>query len=339
MATHEGKNDHGRRWARVPTGNETCGFCFMLSSRGYDYLTAKSAGEGDGHSHFYDSCDCMIVQEPADGGEVDGYNYKAMGKHFNRYYEAFGGDVNKACKALGDDLYATKKLVEAGVLDPVEYSHFGIWEYWSVCAKALKIAKRPDEAENVSKITAAFSRAQNRRSKAEMLNDSLYAQDKPAIEREAAELESKLKKLWGMKDKSQYLEFIRSSALDGSIDAEAETQIFGKELQLARWLSSLGWNIRFRNANKHKDTDGKTSDFLIDEVLWEAKRIESPHLAKIARRITQKLDRQGPRFIVDLSTNSIEEDLAEFKIALLLDDPKIEEIMIVRDGYVKLLRK
>lgn len=46
------------RFARVPTGSETCDFCIMLASRGFDYLSANNAG-ADGHYHA--NCDCRIV--------------------------------------------------------------------------------------------------------------------------------------------------------------------------------------------------------------------------------------------------------------------------------------
>lgn len=46
-------------WARVPSGSETCGFCFMLSTRGFDYESEFSAG-GAGHK-FHLHCDCIIV--------------------------------------------------------------------------------------------------------------------------------------------------------------------------------------------------------------------------------------------------------------------------------------
>ena len=46
-------------WARVPSGAETCGFCFMLSTRGFDYKSKFSAG-GAGHK-FHLRCDCIIV--------------------------------------------------------------------------------------------------------------------------------------------------------------------------------------------------------------------------------------------------------------------------------------
>lgn len=50
--------DKGARFARVPTGLETCTFCLMLASRGAVYHTRKSAGEW---KHFHRGCDCKVV--------------------------------------------------------------------------------------------------------------------------------------------------------------------------------------------------------------------------------------------------------------------------------------
>ena len=50
--------DKGARFARVPTGFETCTFCLMLASRGAVYHTRKSAGEV---KHFHRGCDCKVV--------------------------------------------------------------------------------------------------------------------------------------------------------------------------------------------------------------------------------------------------------------------------------------
>lgn len=46
------------RFARVPSGSETCTFCLMLASRGPVYLTAESAGQLD---HYHANCKCRIV--------------------------------------------------------------------------------------------------------------------------------------------------------------------------------------------------------------------------------------------------------------------------------------
>lgn len=63
----------GVRFARVPTGSETCTFCSMLASRGAVYHSRKTAGE---QSHYHRRCDCKIVPGFEDGPDaeiVEGY--------------------------------------------------------------------------------------------------------------------------------------------------------------------------------------------------------------------------------------------------------------------------
>ena len=61
----------GVRYARVPVGAETCGFCIMLASRGFAYTTPEAA------SHAHDGCDCKVVPG-FDGVEVEGYDPDAL---------------------------------------------------------------------------------------------------------------------------------------------------------------------------------------------------------------------------------------------------------------------
>lgn len=66
--------DRGVRFARVPTGFETCTFCIMLASRGAVYHTRKSAGE---FRHFHRHCDCKVVpgfEDDPDAELVEGVN-------------------------------------------------------------------------------------------------------------------------------------------------------------------------------------------------------------------------------------------------------------------------
>lgn len=62
-------------WARIPSGTETCGWCFMLSTRGFAYTSEAKAG-GLGHK-FHLHCDCIIVPGKKET-TVEGYNPKAM---------------------------------------------------------------------------------------------------------------------------------------------------------------------------------------------------------------------------------------------------------------------
>lgn len=56
------------RWARVPSGRETCAFCFMLASRGFVYHSQWEAG-GAGHD-YHRHCDCEIIPN-FQGGQFD----------------------------------------------------------------------------------------------------------------------------------------------------------------------------------------------------------------------------------------------------------------------------
>ncbi len=68
----------GVRFARVPTGRETCTFCIMLASRGAVYHSRKTAGE---FKHFHRRCDCKVVpgfEDDPDAELVQGCKPKEM---------------------------------------------------------------------------------------------------------------------------------------------------------------------------------------------------------------------------------------------------------------------
>lgn len=74
--------DKGVRFARVPTGFETCTFCLMLASRGAVYHTRKTAGE---FKHFHRRCDCKIVpsfEDDADAELVEGVRPKELRERY-----------------------------------------------------------------------------------------------------------------------------------------------------------------------------------------------------------------------------------------------------------------
>lgn len=73
-----GSRSHSRvRFARVPSGAETCEFCLTLGSLGFYYFTRDSAGLY-GHNHAH--CDCAIVPSfsGAGGLAVPGYDPQAL---------------------------------------------------------------------------------------------------------------------------------------------------------------------------------------------------------------------------------------------------------------------
>lgn len=70
------------KYARVPSGGETCDFCIMLASRGAVYRDEDAAG------HAHAGCDCRVV--PDFGGGIEGYDpdaYYDMYQHPEKYPE------------------------------------------------------------------------------------------------------------------------------------------------------------------------------------------------------------------------------------------------------------
>lgn len=107
-----GRRDSAKpRYARVPSGAETCPFCVMLASRGFVYLTEGRAGAVD---HYHADCDCRIVcswdtyasgvsrRRSADV-EVEGYDMDAL-------YDRYVDDLHSGRLKLGDVAKSTSHV-------------------------------------------------------------------------------------------------------------------------------------------------------------------------------------------------------------------------------------
>ncbi|MDR0514628.1 MAG: hypothetical protein LBG81_05650 [Coriobacteriaceae bacterium] len=101
---------NGLRWARVPTGSYTCGFCIMLASRGFVYRSQASAGGlGGWHSH----CNCQVIaSNDTDNLLLEGYDP-------DRLYEAY----TDAAATIGST--DPKRIGKELELRTVEWIRFG----------------------------------------------------------------------------------------------------------------------------------------------------------------------------------------------------------------------
>ena len=82
---HNARKDPKKpRYARVPSGSETCGFCLMLASFGFHYNTEEAA------SHAHQNCDCRVV--PSFGkASVRGYDADGMYGRYKDVLNTLGG--------------------------------------------------------------------------------------------------------------------------------------------------------------------------------------------------------------------------------------------------------
>lgn len=120
MANAKRDKEAGVRFARVPTGRETCAFCFMLATRGAVYHTRTSAGEmGQYHSH----CDCKIV--PGFGGDhkfdelVEGWRPKEALARLSEIERETG------CKVDGKNWKANETVTESMLLRDKDWLYYG----------------------------------------------------------------------------------------------------------------------------------------------------------------------------------------------------------------------
>ncbi len=123
------------RYARVPSGRETCGFCFMLSSRGFVYRSEETAGS----THAYHrGCDCVIVPGfkgvPA-SDQVEGYDPDGMRERWAACQDAAGTDSD--LRDRWDAMTKEQRSRYKGKSDPERYHRF-------VNAQAIREAETRD---------------------------------------------------------------------------------------------------------------------------------------------------------------------------------------------------
>lgn len=99
-----GKRDRLKpRFARVPSGVETCSFCIMLASRGFVYYNGKNGEK----VHNHDNCRCVYVPGFNVDMKIEGYDpdsYYDMYRNPEKYPE-----LKEARNARRREIYAEKK--------------------------------------------------------------------------------------------------------------------------------------------------------------------------------------------------------------------------------------
>lgn len=90
-----GRRDRKKpRYARVPSGAETCTFCLMLASRGFVYTSRMAAGD---LNHYHANCDCRIVPSWNESS-VQGYD---PAKYYAQWKDAMYADAQERADKNG----------------------------------------------------------------------------------------------------------------------------------------------------------------------------------------------------------------------------------------------
>lgn len=96
------------KFARVPTGDETCDFCLMLASRGFVYSSEATAGAVK-LDHYHSGCDCRVVCQWGDGS-VEGYNTQAI---YDRWQDAIDAKARERAERNGTTVSEERAAIMA----------------------------------------------------------------------------------------------------------------------------------------------------------------------------------------------------------------------------------
>ena len=88
------RDKRGVRYARVPTGPETCAWCIMTAGLGYWFMSEESA------SHTHRGCDCVIVADMVERPGTGDYRDVQMDGYDSSVYRKMWQDAN-ALRANG----------------------------------------------------------------------------------------------------------------------------------------------------------------------------------------------------------------------------------------------
>lgn len=105
------------RYARVPSGSETCGFCFMLCSRGFVYHT-EGAAKGKSNHGMHNHCDCIIVPGVKGVTKIQGYDPESMEERWEQCRKTCGSnkpkDIMAECETRDPRWLYTGKTLKTG---------------------------------------------------------------------------------------------------------------------------------------------------------------------------------------------------------------------------------
>lgn len=100
------------KYARVPSGGETCEFCIMLASRGAVYGTVEAA------SHAHPGCDCRVVPSFDGGYDIEGYDPDGLYERWKALVDRGRSSIGKGEK-VGDNGFR-RIVVEHSMEDDLE---------------------------------------------------------------------------------------------------------------------------------------------------------------------------------------------------------------------------
>ena len=105
------------KYARVPTGDETCDFCLMLASRGFVY-SSEATGGAVKLDHYHSGCNCRVVCQWEDGG-VEDYDTKAI---YGRWQSAVDALARERAEKRGTTVEEERDKIFRGYANSAKHA-------------------------------------------------------------------------------------------------------------------------------------------------------------------------------------------------------------------------
>lgn len=96
-------------FAWIPSGAETCAYCIMLASAGWQPISKKSLKNGHAE-HIHSNCQCTYMIRHVPTLEISGYN---PNEYLSTYENADGKTYKEKLNTIRRNQYAAKKKEEA----------------------------------------------------------------------------------------------------------------------------------------------------------------------------------------------------------------------------------
>ena len=113
-----GRRDPRRpKFARVPTGAETCDFCLMLASRGFVYTSEATAGATK-LDHYHSGDDCRVICQWDDGG-VEGYDTQAI---YDRWQDSIDALAKERAEKRGTTVEEERAAIFRGYSNSAKHA-------------------------------------------------------------------------------------------------------------------------------------------------------------------------------------------------------------------------
>lgn len=97
----------GAEFAWIPSG-DTCGFCLMLASRGWQKATKKTTN-GNHAEHIHTNCNCQFAIRFNKNSNVEGYDPE---EYFQKYEEAKQAVLNEGEKATTNNIANKMRYIQ-----------------------------------------------------------------------------------------------------------------------------------------------------------------------------------------------------------------------------------